>query len=147
MNPQLRFSPPLIADINYSLGNQRRIIQLPIANGGTGDIRYTLSPPPPAGSTFDDGTRMIMITPTTEQTRQYTYVAEDANGALVAQIFAINISATRDIFDIVKYDHLTPNLPLPIGTAFGSSVADLGDIDKDGIDDLAVGAPLDDSER
>ena len=146
VNSQLRFSPPLIADINYSPGNQRFIIQLPIINeGGTSPITYTLSPPLPAGSTFDGGTRRIMITPTAEQTEQYTYTAEDKNGALATQIFAINISATREISDIVKYDHET--VPgLLAGTAFGSSVANLGDIDENGTDDLAVGAPLDDSE-
>ena len=146
VNAALVFPSLPITDRNYSPGNQTFIIQLPKAVGGTGKITYTLTHPLPDGSTFDAEEGTIMITPTAEQTRQYIYTAEDINGALATLIFAINISATRSILNIVKYDHETiPGLLAGTGTAFGSSVANLGDIDENGINDLAVGAPSDDS--
>ena len=146
VNAALVFPSLPITDRNYSPGNQTFIIQLPKAVGGTGEITYTLTPPLPDGSTFDAEEGTIMVTPTAEQTEQYIYTAKDTNGALATQIFAINISATRSILNIVKYDHETiPDLLAGTGTAFGSSVANLGDIDENGTNDLAVGAPLDDS--
>ena len=146
VNAALVFPSLPITDRNYSPGNQTFIIQLPKASGGTGEITYTLTPPLPDGSTFDAEEGTIMVTPTAEQTKQYIYTAKDTNGALATQIFAINISATRSILNIVKYDYETiPGLLAGTGTAFGSSVANLGDIDENGTNDLAVGAPLDDS--
>lgn len=41
-----------------------------------------------------------------------------------------------------ELDTLTDGLP---GTAFGASIAALGDVDGDGVPDIAIGAPLDDT--
>ena len=103
------------------------------------------------------GTRTISGIPERLSKSEYTYTAEDSAAPVsntVSTNFFITIIADAIspfpakgnglISDVVKYDRLTvPSIS--IGTAFGSSVADMGDIDKDGIDDLAVGAPLDDS--
>ena len=90
----------IIANISYSPDS---LISetLPAADEGTGTkpIKYTLSPTLIDGLiTFDAGERTIEGTaPTTEQRRQYTYTAEDANGALAAQTFTITISLIQDL--------------------------------------------------
>ena len=84
-----------IADRNYSPDSgQTFTIQLPTATGGTGAITYILSPSPVLADEliFDAARGRIMVTPTTAaKTRTYTYIAEDANGALAAQTFRLTI--------------------------------------------------------
>ena len=60
---------------------------------GTSPIAYRLSPALPDGLTFSTETRAISGTaPNTELTeQQYTYTAEDKNGALAVQTFTITI--------------------------------------------------------
>ena len=147
---------PNISDKRYSLGNTINEI-LPAAIGGTGDIAYTLMSASTNGLTFADGTRTISGIPERLSKSEYTYTAEDSATPVsntVSTNFFITIIADEIspfpakgnglISDVVKYDRLT--VPgISIGTEFGSSVADMGDIDRNGTDDLAVGAPLDDS--
>ena len=93
VNAALTFPLPPIADISYS-PNSLISETLPLVIDGTGTkpIKYTLSPTLIDGLiTFDAGERTIAGTaPATEQRRQYTYTAEDANGALAAQTFTIS---------------------------------------------------------
>ena len=146
---------PNISDKRYSLGNTINEI-LPAAIGGTEEITYTLTPTPADGLTFSTATRAISGIPEKPSRTEYTYTAEDSAISVntVSTNFFITIIADAIspfpakgnglISDVVKYDRLT--VPgISIGTAFGSSVADMGDIDRNGTDDLAVGAPLDDS--
>ena len=145
--------PPNISDKIYSLGNTINEI-LPAATGGTGAITYTLTPELADGLTFSTATRTISGTPERLSRSEYTYTAEDSEGTSVSINFFIAIiteaissfpaKGNGRISDIIKYDRIT--LPgIPIGAVFGSSVADLGDIDGNGTDDLAVGASSDDS--
>ena len=145
--------PPNILDKIYSLGNTINEI-LPAATGGTGAITYTLTPELADGLTFSTATRTISGTPERLSRSEYTYTAEDSEGTIVSINFFIAIiteaissfpaKGNGRISDIIKYDRVTfPGIP--IGAEFGSSVADMGDIDGNGTDDLAVGAPSEDS--
>ena len=145
---------PNILDKTYLLGNTINEI-LPAVTGGTGALTYTLMPELADGLTFSTATRAISGTPERLSRNEYTYTVEDSEGTSVSINFFIAIIAevispfptkgNGRISDIIKYDRVTfPSIP--IGTEFGSSVADLGDIDGNGIDDLAVGAHLDDSD-
>ena len=147
--------PPNILDKTYSLGNTINEI-LPAATGGTGALTYTLTPELADGLTFSTATRAISGTPERLSRSEYTYTAEDSASPVntVSTNFFITIIADAissfpakgngRISGIIKYDRVTfPGIP--IGAEFGSSVADMGDIDGNGIDDLAVGAPFDDS--
>ena len=147
---------PNISDKIYSLGNTINEI-LPAAIGEPEAVTYTLTPTSTNGLTFSTATRAISGIPERPSRTEYTYTAEDSASPVntVSTNFFITIIADATspfpakgnglISDIVIYNRVTPNLPLPIGTAFGSSVADLGDIDRNGTNDLAVGASLDDS--
>ena len=86
---------PTIANKTYPPGSLiSETLPLVIEGTGTNPITYTLSPVLLNGLTFDAGERTIVGTaPATEQRRQYTYTAEDANGALAAQTFTIIIES------------------------------------------------------
>ena len=134
---------------------------LPAADGGTSPITYTLSPAAlPKGLTFSTATRLISGRPTDIVITEYTYTATDALGSIEERNFILAvITETSDpaqgyggISDSFKIDSVTTldgggtqTVNLPASSRFGASVADMGDIDKDGINDLAVGASLDDS--
>ena len=140
---------------------------LPAATGGFTPISYALSPELPKGLTFSTETRMITGTaPAPQQVSEYTYTATDFSGARVETNFILTfITETSDpaqgyggisgsvkndnnlSFTITSNGDSTQTVNVLDGSRFGTSVANLGDIDKDGIDDLAVGAPLDDTDR
>ena len=143
--------------------------RLPAATGGIGDITYGLSPELPTGLTFNaDGLRRIRGTaPAPQQVSEYTYTAIDVEENRDERKFILTfITETSDpaqgyggisgsfkndntnlSFTITSDDDSTQTVNVDDGSRFGTSVANLGDIDKDGIDDLAVGAPLDDTDR
>ena len=147
---------PNISDKIYSLGNTINEI-LPAAIGEPEAVTYTLTPTSTNGLTFSTATRAISGIPERPSRTEYTYTVEDSaipvntvstNFFITIIAEAISSFSARGnglISDIVIYNRVTPNLPLSIGTEFGSSVADLGDIDRNGTNDLAVGASLDDS--
>ena len=56
-------------------------VTLPAATAGNGELTYELSPAPPAGLSFDGGTRQIAGTPSEAAARQeYTLTAADGDG-------------------------------------------------------------------
>ena len=118
VNKALTLSP--IADINYSPGSLiSETLPTVIEGTGTKPIKYTLSPALADGLMFSTETRMITSTaPIAEQTRQYTYTAEDQNGALAAQVFTLTIKALGfpNISDKTYLFGSTINETLPLAT-------------------------------
>ena len=70
---------------------------LPEATGGDGTLRYTLSPAPPAGLTFDATARTLSGTPSAARAAAaYTYTATDAGPGTpdaVSLVFTIEVAA------------------------------------------------------
>ncbi len=91
--PPLRLAAT-IAGQQYSQNSRIPPLSLPEASGGAGILAYTLSPPPPAGLTFDPNTRTLIGTPTAAQAATtYTYTAIDEDGASAEQTFSITVAA------------------------------------------------------
>ncbi len=79
------FGNATIDDQTYTQGTEITSLTLPAATGGDGTITYTLSPAPPAGLSFDPGTRELTGTPTAVATAaDYTYTAADADDNMAA---------------------------------------------------------------
>ncbi len=67
---------------------------------------------------------------------------QDGKGA----VFVVFLNPDGSVKSSVEIGDGAGDLVLPgSGTRFGETVANLGDVDGDGVDDLAVGAPLDDT--
>ena len=74
------FEPSSLADRSYDQNREIDGETLPEANGGGGALTYSISPPLPAGLTFDATTRVLSGTPTTPQAAiLYTYTATDGD--------------------------------------------------------------------
>ena len=165
---------PNILNKVYIIGNEVNQM-LPKATGGTTPIDYSLSPELPEGLTFnsDREIREISGTPTAVVVTEYAYTATDALGVITTTSFTvISAAETNEAIGYGGVSHFVINdrdnlrftidngtqeitlddarAPAPgftdSDTEFGSSVANLGDINGDGIDDLAVGARLDDTD-
>ena len=87
------FGSATVADQSYTLGTAITDLVLPAATGGDGTLTYTLSPDPPAGLTFNAGTRTLSGTPSAGQgATEYTYTATDTNGDTASLTFTIGVS-------------------------------------------------------
>ena len=74
------FEPSSLADRSYDQNREIDGETLPEASGGDGALTYSISPPLPAGLTFDAATRVLSGTPTTPQAAiLYTYTATDGD--------------------------------------------------------------------
>ena len=83
INPGLMLTAP--ANLNYTLDTEIEGLQLPVATGGTGTLRYTLTGPSgdplPQGLEFDPNTRTLSGTPSTVSVTTLTYTVTDRNNA------------------------------------------------------------------
>ena len=88
------FAVTTVSDQIYPQGLAIAPLTLPIASGGTGEIKYTLTPALPGGLRFNDETRTISGNPAaaTDQT-MYTYKATDTAGESKTIEFTITVTA------------------------------------------------------
>ncbi len=118
VNAGLALTAP--GDQNYTLGTAIPNLQLPVATGGTGTLRYTLTGPSglpggltgpsglqggltvsnddtlPGGLTFTAGTHTLSGTPNTAGTTTLTYSVTSANGASANATFTVRVSDNTD---------------------------------------------------
>ena len=74
---------------------------LPVATGGDGTLRYTLTPSLPAGLTFDDARHRIHGTPTTQTAAAtYTYTATDGDSDAVSLTFSLAVTTVPAVSDV-----------------------------------------------
>ena len=104
-----------IAARNYIAGRAITPLTLPQATGGNGDIMYALSPP--AGLTFNPGTRVLSGTPlTAAAVTEYTYTVTDEDSDTDTLTFRVTVEAdTAPTFGgVAMPDQLyVVNLPMP----------------------------------
>lgn len=83
----------------------------PAATGGSGDIKYSLSPKPYGGLRFQPATRTLTGRGTWPQAqRSYTYTATDSAGAKATLTSNITVTGISPLFDqIAAQDSLNPD--------------------------------------
>lgn len=75
-------------------------LELPVATGGDGTLRYILFPSPPDGLTFDNETRVLSGTPIkTMAETEYTLTALDADGDTATLTFALDVQLPSPDFN------------------------------------------------
>ena len=85
-----------IPDQTYTQGAAITTLTLPLADGGNGALRYSLSPAPPPGLAFDPDARTLSGTPAAiRAATAYTYTAVDADGDVASRGFAIRVIAEK----------------------------------------------------
>ena len=84
-------SPSGVRDQDYLVGQRIIPIQLPGAQGGAGNLTYTLSPLPP-GLSFDARALLLTGTPSQEWDQDATLTAKDGRGALGRVYFGIRVT-------------------------------------------------------
>ena len=89
----------MIDSIAATAGTEINAVELPAAEGGSGDIGYSVSDLP-AGLSFDPATRMISGTPEAEGTTEVTYTATDSEGATTELTFSITVNPMLDFGDL-----------------------------------------------
>ncbi len=89
----------MIDDITATAGTEIAEVELPAAEGGSGDITYSVSELP-AGLAFDAETRKISGTPEAAGTTEITYTATDGEGATTEKTFSIVINPMLDFGDL-----------------------------------------------
>ncbi len=83
-----------IAHQEYMQNRAIPTLDLPSASAGVEEPSYELSPPPPAGLTFDSDTRTLRGTPSAAQaTTRYTYTALDDNDESASLTFSITVTS------------------------------------------------------
>ncbi len=102
-----------VDDQTYERGIPIADLVLPEATGGTSPYSYSLAPAPPAGLSFDPGTRTLSGTPTdaTVQTT-YTYKVTDASAASASLQFTIEV--TGGVHFSIAIDDQTYERDVPI---------------------------------
>ena len=86
------FGSATVADQAYRQGNPIDSLTLPAADGGDGELTYTLAPALPAGLDFDAATRTLSGTPTAAQpATPYTYTATDADDDRATLTFTMTV--------------------------------------------------------
>ena len=115
--------------------------QIAVPNSTTGG-RFTLTfPTIPGGFTGTTYARFRLSTDTAASNS----TGAAANGEVEDYVFAITSPGTGNVKQTVEINGSTINGPvLGDGDWFGHSVTSLGDLDGDGVSDLAVGAIFDD---
>ena len=99
MMPPLMFAEgTMIDDITATAGTEVSGVELPAAEGGSGDITYSVSELP-AGLAFDPETRMISGTPEAAGTTEVTYTATDGDGTTTEKTFSIVVNPMLDFGD------------------------------------------------
>ena len=89
----LSFGGAALEDQVYALNAVIEPLVLPAAEGGEGELTYTLDPALPAGLAFDAQTRTLSGMPTAAADAvPYTYTATDANGNTAALTFSITVA-------------------------------------------------------
>ena len=89
----------MIDDITATAGTEITPVELPAAEGGSGDITYSVSELP-AGLSFADSTRMISGTPEAAGTTEVTYTATDGDGTTTEKTFSIVVNPALDFGDL-----------------------------------------------
>ena len=117
----------MIADIEGTAGTAMSA-ELPAAEGGEGDIGYSVSDLP-AGLSFDPATRMLSGTPEAEGTTEVTYTATDSEDATTTLTFSITVNAEL-VFDLAEFFGLFNN---------GAGKANPAQEDADGALQIVVG--------
>ena len=88
------FGDSSIANQSYTENVRIADLTLPAATGGNGTLRYSLSPTPPAGLSFNAGSRRLTGAPSgTQNATTYTYSATDTDGDTVTLTFSIAVAA------------------------------------------------------
>ena len=80
-----------ISALSFRQGEDAGQTVLPEAEGGDGELTYTLSPDPPAGLSYAADTRTISGTPTAAGEYTMTYTAADEDGDEAAFTFTITV--------------------------------------------------------
>ncbi len=89
---EVRLALFAIQDYSFPLGVEIVPLVFPSAQGGTGVVEYTLTPALPEGLDFDEFARVLFGTPTEAMGEtEYTYRAEDAEGAFGEQTFSMEV--------------------------------------------------------
>ena len=90
----LTFGARTIAHQTYIQHQAIAALPLPAATSGSPPRTYTLTPAPPAGLTFNPGTRVLSGTPTALRgATAYTYTATDSSSATATLTFTIRVEA------------------------------------------------------
>ena len=89
------FRSPTAIDKTYELGNTGDV-QLPPAEGGNGELIYTIMPPLPYGLVFNSVTHSLVLDrnvnlPSTQSRKQYTLTATDEDGDMATFTFTITV--------------------------------------------------------
>ncbi len=85
-------------------GEEMAPLELPATLGGNGELTYSLSPEVP-GLVFDAETRTLSGTPTTADTYELTYQAEDSDGDSAEVTFSLKVDGTP-AFDTTLEDRI-----------------------------------------
>ena len=75
------FGSAAVSDRSYKQNSPIEPLVLPAAEGGEGQLAYSLSPALPSGLSFDAATRTLSGTPAEASSSSYTYTATDADAA------------------------------------------------------------------
>ena len=86
------FGTATVANQRYTHSTAIMNLVLPAATGGEGTVTYALSPDPPAGLSFDAGTRTLSGTPTRGGSAAYAYTATDADNNVATLTFTIAVT-------------------------------------------------------
>ena len=87
------FGTATVANQSYALGSAITDLVLPEATGGNAPLTYALSPLPPAGLSFNAGTRTLSGTPSAGQAATtYTYTVTDSDNDTDSLTFTIAVS-------------------------------------------------------
>ena len=89
----------MVDDVASTAGAAMPDVVLPAAEGGSGDIAYSVSEFP-AGLSFDPATRTISGTPEAAGTTEVTYTATDSEGATATLTFSITVNPMLDFGDL-----------------------------------------------
>ena len=88
------FGTATVANQSYTPNTAITDLVFPAATGGEGTVTYALSPDPPAGLSFDAGTRTLSGTPTTGGfSAAYAYTATDADNNVATLTFTIAVTS------------------------------------------------------
>ena len=88
------FGASTIANQSYTENVPIADLTLPAATGGNGTLRYSLSPAPPTGLSFDAAARKLTGAPRgTQNATTYTYTATDSDGDTATLTFSIAVAA------------------------------------------------------